>query len=224
MPGKNAAPLQHPYLPTATGFVPLTADHPPFWHLEWIKTNAAILRESFDDIERLAANRQQPILGEIDRQLRIVESQQLAEFHTIRIVLRREVERYLPHFRIPVLGDFTRAWQWNAPLPDKPRFIREMQRVEYSANLLATRILDSQAMEERASPDHAAISNPRDKSIYKLLAKLKRGSGMEGKVILRKLPGNLRDITEASLRKHHLAPMVKRCQIKNTPGIGYHLP
>lgn len=106
-------------------------------------------------------------------------------------------------------------------------------KVEGGIRVIEDAVLASIWAIEKCQHNEGVVSQPkartskggmRDRAILALLAKIKPGRGIQGKSILRKLPADLGDIEESTLRKHHLASMVQRGEIKNTPGIGYHLP
>jgi hypothetical protein len=151
------APPEHPYLLSETGFEPLTPHHSPFWHFEWIKTNASILKNAFDEIvetvERIKSVPLRPpntgrglwkLLGleyfAQENHLMTVDAAALHEYHQLRIVLQREVEWYLPELRIPVLRDSKRGWLFPGPLPDHDQFMQEMDDIYHEANLRQVKV------------------------------------------------------------------------------------
>jgi hypothetical protein len=137
---KQTAEAPHLSVLTDTGLVPLTEKHPVWVHIEAIKTTAAILREALEKIEQAVDRHKQHIPAAGTDQIWIHEAQQLDQYHDMRIALLREVQQHLPEIRVPILADFSRAWRWNFPLPDRDTFVVELQNIEHHANLKSVQL------------------------------------------------------------------------------------
>jgi hypothetical protein len=156
---------QQPYVLSTDGrLVPLTDNDADFWHFEWIKTNASILLHNFDEIAETynRQQRDQQIIREIDKDLRLIDDRSLDRYHEIRIVLIREVSQYLPTVRIPALKDITKAWRWGNPMPDKAIFAAELETVEHEANLLQVAERKGAAIREKPMPEPNMQSDAND--------------------------------------------------------------
>lgn len=141
---------------TDAGSREVTENDPPLVHLIAIQTGAAILRGELDNLERMVERhtRYAPPAG--TDHVYIEESKSLGHYHQMRLALLREVREFLPEVTVPILSDFSKAWQWQHPFPDKSGFSAELSNIEHHANLALVKLRKESRRRALAFPDRLA--------------------------------------------------------------------
>jgi hypothetical protein len=142
--------------------VTVTEEHPPWAHWAAIKSTAAILLSTLDELQRIAERHQRftKASSETDP-IWLIEHQRLHSYHDMRIALVREIERYLPKLKIPSLRNYRNSWLWNSSLPDKSLLVAELQEVEHRANLKWMKAVDREAKQTWSASAELSIRRKR---------------------------------------------------------------